>query len=105
MIFKGVRDGASTAGTARFLSPAKPKAWGGIREATAYGPRAPQPFRRLIALYRSHGPADSRGDLALIIASDNGPLRLSAHAIAERKAAKGSAPVSTYLFKCLHRDQ
>lgn len=54
---------------------------------------------RLIALYRSHRPADSRGDLALIIASDNGPLRLSAHAIAERKAAQGSAPVYTYLFK------
>jgi para-nitrobenzyl esterase len=54
---------------------------------------------RLIALYRSHRPADSRGDLALIIASDNSPLRLSAHAIAERKAAQASAPVYTYLFK------
>jgi para-nitrobenzyl esterase len=54
---------------------------------------------RLIALYRSHRPADSRGDLALIIASDVSPLRLSAHAIAERKAAQGSAPVYTYLFK------
>jgi para-nitrobenzyl esterase len=54
---------------------------------------------RLIALYRSHRPTDSRGDLALIIASDNSPLRLSSHAIAERKAAQGSAPVYTYLFK------
>jgi len=54
---------------------------------------------RLIALYRSHRPAASRDDLALIIASDNSPLRLSAHAIAERKAAQGSAPVYTYLFK------
>jgi para-nitrobenzyl esterase len=54
---------------------------------------------RLIALYRSHRPSDSRGDLALIIASDNSPLRLSAHAIAERKATQGSAPVYTYLFK------
>jgi para-nitrobenzyl esterase len=54
---------------------------------------------RLIALYRSHRPADSRGDLALIIASDNSPLRLSAHAIAERKAAQGAAPVYNYLFK------
>ena len=54
---------------------------------------------RLIALYRSHRPTDSRGDLALIIASDNSPLRLSAHAIAERKAAQGSAPVYAYLFK------
>jgi para-nitrobenzyl esterase len=54
---------------------------------------------RLIGLYRSHRPSDSRGDLALIIASDNSPLRLSAHAIAERKAAQGSAPVYMYLFK------
>jgi len=54
---------------------------------------------RLIALYRSHRPMDSRGDLALIIASDNSPLRLSAYAIAERKAAQGAAPVYTYLFK------
>jgi para-nitrobenzyl esterase len=54
---------------------------------------------RLIALYRSHRPADSRGDLALVIASDNSPLRLSAHAIAERKSAQGSAPVYAYLFK------
>ncbi len=54
---------------------------------------------RLIALYRSHRPRDSRGDLALIIASDNSPLRLSAHAIAERKAAQGAAPVYAYLFK------
>jgi len=54
---------------------------------------------RLIALYRSHRPRDSRGDLALIIASDNSPLRLSAHTIAERKVAQGSAAVYTYLFK------
>jgi len=45
--FKGVRYGASTAGAARFLPPAKPKAWGGIRQTTSYGPRAPQPFRRM----------------------------------------------------------
>jgi len=54
---------------------------------------------KLIALYRSHRPSDSRSDLALIIASDISPLRLSAHAIAERKAAQGSAPVYKYLFK------
>jgi para-nitrobenzyl esterase len=32
---------------------------------------------RLIALYRSNRPADTRDDLALIMASDNSPLRLS----------------------------
>jgi len=40
--FKGVPYGASTAGSARFLPPAKPKPWDGIRETSAYGLRAPQ---------------------------------------------------------------
>jgi para-nitrobenzyl esterase len=54
---------------------------------------------RLIAQYRKNRPADSRDDLALIMASDNSPLRLSSYAIAERKFAQGAAPVYTYLFK------
>ena len=33
------------------------------------------------------------------MAADNSPLRLSAYAIAERKAAQGKAPVFAYLFK------
>jgi len=54
---------------------------------------------RLIALYRTHRPTDSRSDLALIMASDNSPLRLSSYVIAERKAAQGKAPVYAYFFK------
>src|SRR5579862_9945938 len=40
--FKGVPYGASTAGSARFMPPAKPKPWPGVRETNAYGLRAPQ---------------------------------------------------------------
>jgi para-nitrobenzyl esterase len=54
---------------------------------------------RLIALYRNSRPADTRDDLALIMASDNSPLRLSSYAIAERKSAQGQAPVYMYYFK------
>ena len=48
-IFKGVPYGASTAGANRF--PARPSSrtpWTGVRDAAAYGPRAPQPFRPMI---------------------------------------------------------
>ena len=48
LIFRGVPYGASTAGANRFQPPRKPAPWTGIHEATAYGPRAYQPFRPMI---------------------------------------------------------
>ncbi len=40
--FKGIPYGASTAGTNRFMAPADPAAWTGVRDALEYGHSAPQ---------------------------------------------------------------
>jgi len=41
-IFKGIPYGASTTGTNRFMPPAEPADWSGVRDALAYGHSAPQ---------------------------------------------------------------
>ncbi len=41
-IFKGIPYGASTAGVNRFMPPAEPADWSGVRDALAYGHSAPQ---------------------------------------------------------------
>jgi para-nitrobenzyl esterase len=41
-IFKGIPYGASTSGSNRFMPPAEPADWSGVRDALAYGHSAPQ---------------------------------------------------------------
>ena len=44
LAFKGIPYAASTAGTARYMAPAKPAAWTGVRSCMALGFACPQPF-------------------------------------------------------------
>jgi para-nitrobenzyl esterase len=53
---------------------------------------------RMIALYRSHRPRDTAGDLAAVMAGDNSVLRLASYTIAAQKAAQARAPVYLYRF-------
>ena len=52
-VFKGVPYGGSTGGAARFHGPMPPAAWGGVREALAFPPMAPQSPITLGGLFAS----------------------------------------------------
>jgi len=53
---------------------------------------------RLIAIYRSHRPTETPGNIAAVMAGDASALRHAAHVIAQRKCAQGRAPVYLYSF-------
>ena len=54
--FLGIPYAAPPTGPRRFAAPAEPTAWSGVREATSYGPSAPQGPSRLPGM--EVGPTD-----------------------------------------------
>ncbi len=65
--FKGVHYGASTAGAMRFMPPAKPTPWSGVRDALELGLRSPQLASGLIPEVDAVDPKEPMGEDCLCL--------------------------------------
>ena len=65
--FKGVHYGASAAGNMRFMPPAKPKPWAGVRDALELGLRAPQNKAGLIPEVAAVDRSEPMGEDCLVL--------------------------------------